>query len=53
MPRVDFINCFFAVHQSFVPLAVLLHQQKASQKLGIGLKLFGLGRKQVYEIDPW
>ena len=26
---------------------------KASQKLGIGRKWFGVGHKQVYEIDHW
>ena len=29
-----------------------LRQYKASQKLGVGREMFGVGRKQVYEIDP-
>ena len=37
---------FCALRQSFIPV-------KASQKLGVGCKLFGVGRKQVYDINPW
>ena len=36
---------FHTLHQTFMPL-------KASQKLGVGCKLFGVGHKPVYEIDP-
>ena len=50
---VQVYKLFCAVLQSFVHWAELLRQQKAYQKLGVGRKLFGLWRKQVYEIDPW
>ena len=35
----------WALHRTCMPL-------KASQNLGIGCKLFGTGRKLLYEIDP-
>ena len=34
-------------------MAQLLRHKKASQKLGVGRELYGVGLKPVYDTDPW
>ena len=49
--RGRFHKSLCALHWSFMPYAQLLRHLKTSQKLGVGCKLCGVGRKPIYKID--